>query len=133
MSQRRRRAQAQRTRRRQVAVAAGGVVAVLAVAGVVWFPSPEHGPEPVQVRMVDTEFVPSEIDAVAGQVVQVRNDGKVVHSLLVTGMGKGVELQPGTESEFRIPGDAEGTYRLVCDIPGHAEAGMVGTLDVTAS
>ena len=45
--------------------------------------------------------------------------------------GKGVELQPGERQDVHIPaGTEERVYQVICDIPGHVEQGMVGTLDV---
>jgi uncharacterized cupredoxin-like copper-binding protein len=49
-------------------------------------------------------------------------------------LAKGVELQPGEERTLSLPGDAApGTYRVICDLPGHVEEGMVGTLEVRSS
>ena len=41
--------------------------------------------------------------------------------------------RPGQTAKIRFVIDTPGTYRILCTIPGHAEAGMVGTLVVTAS
>ena len=40
--------------------------------------------------------------------------------------------RPGQTAKIRFVIDTPGTYRILCTIPGHAEAGMVGTLVVTA-
>jgi uncharacterized cupredoxin-like copper-binding protein len=87
----------------------------------------------IEVVARDIEFGESEYATNAGDV-QLRyvNQGSIAHTLLiddvddfkleVTGNGDedqgSVELQPGT-------------YTLFCDVPGHREAGMEATLEVT--
>ncbi len=41
-----------------------------------------------------------------------------------------LELKPGAKAEWSFVPLRAGTYSLRCTIPGHAEAGMVGTLTV---
>lgn len=84
----------------------------------------------LQVSMVEMAFIPDELHAAPGQDVYVTNDGDVRHSLLVVGLGKGVELGPGEVRTFTLPEEVTGTYRVICDIPGHVEAGMVGTMTI---
>ncbi|MEO0396497.1 MAG: cupredoxin domain-containing protein [Cyanobacteria bacterium P01_A01_bin.137] len=43
-----------------------------------------------------------------------------------------LELKPGAEAEWVLIPQKPGTYELHCSIVGHAEAGMVGQLTVTA-
>jgi uncharacterized cupredoxin-like copper-binding protein len=42
-------------------------------------------------------------------------------------------VQPGESIVFTVSGLEPGTYQFVCEVPGHAGAGMVGTLTVAAS
>jgi uncharacterized cupredoxin-like copper-binding protein len=87
----------------------------------------------IEVVARDIEFGEREYVTNAGDV-QLRyvNQGSIAHTLLiddiddfkleVTGNGDddqgSVELQPGT-------------YTLFCDVPGHREAGMEATLEVS--
>jgi plastocyanin len=105
-----------------------GLVGVTALFAVIVLPISDREPTPVEVRMREFEFVPSEVRAAAGQEVRVTNAGSTTHSLVVVGLAKGVELPPGGSGVFRLPLDSDGSYPIVCDIPGHAEEGMVGTL-----
>jgi plastocyanin len=105
-----------------------GLVGVAALVAVVVLPISDRDPTPVEVLMNEYAFVPSEVHAAAGQNVRVTNQGAITHSLLVVGLAKGVELQPGGVAEFRLPLASEGTYQLICDLPGHVEQGMAGTL-----
>ena len=43
-----------------------------------------------------------------------------------------LELKPNAEAEWVLIPQKPGTYELHCSIAGHAEAGMVGQLTVTA-
>ncbi len=48
----------------------------------------------------------------------------------IKGSVREIEVKPGGEAEwFFVPVKA-GTFRLECTIPGHAEAGMVGTIRI---
>jgi len=113
--------------------AAVGLAALLAL---VILPSDGGGSRPagaLEVSMVEMAFVPDDLHASPGQEVEVINDGAVRHSLLVVGLGKGVELGPGQRQSFTLPEGTTGTYRVVCDIPGHIEAGMVATLTISTA
>jgi uncharacterized cupredoxin-like copper-binding protein len=82
------------------------------------------------VSMVEMAFEPDPIEAEAGTaVLRVVNDGAVEHSLVVQGAGKGTpDLEPGQEMTLDLKGLEAGSYRVICDIPGHLEAGMETTL-----
>lgn len=43
-----------------------------------------------------------------------------------------LELRPGTEAEWVFVALKPGTYGLRCTIPGHAEAGMTGTITIAS-
>ena len=55
-----------------------------------------------------------------------------VHDLVVHGKGTR-PLAPGQTQVLHIPDVAAGEYRMWCDVPGHAQAGQVGTLVVKAA
>jgi uncharacterized cupredoxin-like copper-binding protein len=42
-----------------------------------------------------------------------------------------LELRPGTHADWVFIPLRAGTYQLRCTVPGHTEAGMVGTIEVT--
>ena len=66
-------------------------------------------------------------------VVTFTNDDPVIHDWSVEGIANvDVPARPGQTARLRFVIDKPGTYRILCTIPGHAEAGMVGTLVVTA-
>ncbi|MGH9085815.1 MAG: cupredoxin domain-containing protein [Acidimicrobiales bacterium] len=84
------------------------------------------------VSMVEMAFEPDPIEAEAGNaVLRVVNDGAVEHSLVVQGAGKGTpDLEPDQEMTLDLRELEAGSYRVICDIPGHVEAGMVTTLNL---
>jgi uncharacterized cupredoxin-like copper-binding protein len=42
-----------------------------------------------------------------------------------------LELRPGSKAEWVFIPQRAGSYSLRCTVPGHAEAGMVGTIEIT--
>jgi probable HAF family extracellular repeat protein len=88
----------------------------------------------VLVVMRDIVFEPTELTIPADTNVTVRlsNEGAAAHSFVVEELGINVSLAPGESAEVVINAPP-GEYDFVCDVPGHTEAGMVGTLIVTQS
>lgn len=86
----------------------------------------------VQVRFVDIAFIPNEltIPADTDVMLQFINNGAAAHNFLIEEpeVFSG-DLAPGATSEVVVNLPA-GTYEFICSIPGHAQAGMVGTLTV---
>lgn len=91
----------------------------------------------IKVDMTEFKFDPAAISAGSGKVTfYLVNSGSVSHDLVVFGPdGKriaGSELvQPGNASVLTIDNLSAGSYRFVCDQPGHEESGMKGTLAIT--
>lgn len=88
------------------------------------------GAEEVTITGHDIYFDPSELTIKAGKVTfNLPNDGAALHNFSIDALGIKVDMPPGTTQtvEADIPA---GTYEYYCDIPGHKEAGMVGTLVV---
>lgn len=120
--------------RRSWWIAIASAVGLAALLAVILFPSREHEAPPsraLDVSTVEMAFVPQEMHATPGQEIYVHNDGAVQHSILVVGLGRGVEVGPGEARSFTLPDDVTGTYQVICDIPGHREAGMVASLTIS--
>jgi plastocyanin len=80
------------------------------------------------------EFDKTELEAPAGKVTIVfTNDSPVEHNVVIEGNGVDVESELVKDGEqTTITADLEpGTYTYFCEVPGHEEAGMKGTLTVT--
>jgi plastocyanin len=84
----------------------------------------------------ETEFkiqVPAAKMAPATVDVQVKNDGKTIHNLVLKGPGvtkSTKDLNPGEQDSFQVQLKS-GTYELYCSIPGHKQLGMDAKLQVT--
>ncbi len=90
----------------------------------------EEGRE-VEVTMHEFGFRLSSAEVPAGRVTfEVRNEGTIEHNFIVAELGQGTSpIPPGGKAELTV--DLQpGTYTVVCDIPGHKEAGMSLTVTV---
>lgn len=68
----------------------------------------------------------------AGKVTfVVKNEGAIEHNFVIQGTNVEMDAtQPGQSRE--VSADLKpGTYTIICNIPGHEEAGMKATLKVT--
>lgn len=86
----------------------------------------------VLVEMVDVAFAETELAIAADTDVTLRfaNNGAAVHNFKIDDPDVfSGDLAPGAESDLVVNLPA-GTYEYYCSIPGHAPAGMVGTLTV---
>lgn len=123
------------------------VAVVLSAAALVFAGCPRRGPEgqppgpatppapaaqTVNVSMREWAFDPSPLVAKAGRsTFRIKNDGAVEHNFLV-------ENKPGAQVDAIQPGGSKtltveltpGQYTIFCNLPGHREAGMVGTLRI---
>jgi plastocyanin len=100
-----------------------------AAAGAVQKP----GPPDVTIHAYDIGFREKRVTAPAGQLkIAEVDEGQITHTLLLDGVpgfklvvaGKGQEAQATVTLQ---PGE----YTYYCDVPGHRQAGMQGTLVVT--
>jgi plastocyanin len=102
---------------------AAPVVLVLLVAVVVLTRSSGEGAG-VRVAMREYSFEPDPIVAEDG-VVDLVNEGEIAHNFVVPELGKGsLELPPGGSQTLDLSDQPAGTYRAICDLTGHLEAGM---------
>ncbi len=94
----------------------------------------DAGSVQLEVRASDFRFEPADLTVPAGRfvVLQFTNDDPVFHDWMVDGLANvDAGARPGQTQRLRFKLDTPGTYRIVCSVEGHAEAGMVGRLVVT--
>jgi plastocyanin len=111
-------------------------VASLALAGGVMAADRaiDRGAINLEVRAHNVGFAPAGLTVPAGAFVVLRftNDDPILHDWMVEGLANlDASARPGQTQRIRFRIDAPGTYRIVCSVAGHAEAGMVGSLVVT--
>jgi len=97
-------------------------------------PAAADGPAPsgaATIEAVDIDWNPNEMTIPADTDVRVTipNHGVTVHTFVIEELGIEAQMASG-ETQKVIINAAAGTYQYICDVPGHAEAGMVGTLRV---
>jgi glucose/arabinose dehydrogenase/plastocyanin len=93
--------------------------------------SPPPGGEALTVTMVDIAFDPTEltIPADTPATVSLPNNGAALHNFSIDELSVSVDVEPGQSGQAEVNGPA-GTYEYYCNVPGHREAGMVGTLTI---
>lgn len=88
-------------------------------------------PSSLEFVALDIEFERDEVEAAAGELeVAMVNEGAIEHSWVVEGHEDELRLYTqlaGETDEGTITLDA-GDHTYYCDIPGHRDAGMEGTL-----
>ncbi len=104
---------------------------VLAACGGEDAPADQPAADAVTIEAADLFFEPDAVTITAGGAeVTLVNVGAVEHDLLVEGEAVDpIHVDPGETATGTID-LAAGTYTFYCDIPGHREAGMEGTLTV---
>jgi plastocyanin len=99
-----------------------------AVAG--WGKEQVQAPSDLALRIHNTAYSSTKISATSRQVtLYVTNDDLFWHTVTIDQLG--VELPLPVGSHRRITFTApSGTYTFYCRIPGHRQAGMVGTITI---
>jgi Cu+-exporting ATPase len=107
-----------------VGVAGGAIAADRAI---------DASAQQVSITARNLRFEPAEVHVRAGGWVVIRftNDDPVFHDWNVDGLANvDAGARPGQTQRIRVRIDSPGTYRVECSVPGHAEAGMTGSLVV---
>jgi nitrite reductase (NO-forming) len=94
-------------------------------------PQPPAGERRLDIRMSEFKFEPATAEVPAGKVtVVIANTGAVEHTFVIPEVGKGTQaVSAGAKAELELD-LGPGTYEVICDVPGHKEAGMTMTLAV---
>ena len=96
-------------------------------------PTVEGAPELVVVA-TDFAFEPEVLHLVAGEAVNVvLESSEGGHNLVVPDAGYQLPIvDEGEVTRGALTIDEPGTYDLLCSVPGHAQEGMVGTVEVSS-
>jgi nitrite reductase (NO-forming) len=86
---------------------------------------------PLTVSMNEMFFQPDRIEIAADTDVPVllANQGVTLHNFTVNDTDISVDVEPGATAELVLNLPA-GKYRVLCDEPGHKQAGMTAQLVV---
>lgn len=99
-------------------------------------PSPASTPTsalPSELEIVQHEFsLEHSVSTVkAGEVTfAIKNDGFIEHNFIIEGVDSKIDVILPQEATTFTVNLSPGTYRLVCNLPGHEEAGMVSEIKV---
>ena len=93
--------------------------------------------KPAEVRIVSTEFAfaPAKVMVIAGRSVMLVLDNsgaETEHDLVVSAYGFRMQARAGETARKSTVFEKPGEYEYSCDLPGHRDAGMKGTLIVRA-
>ena len=92
-------------------------------------------PPTVLIKAEEFRFTPKEITIRPGEVIfSVKNEGALEHNFAIEdATGKKVagiaSILPEKTDQLRVALRV-GRYAMVCDLPGHKDAGMLGSLTV---
>lgn len=123
-------------------IGVGGFATVLAVLALVFATvglvlgrdSDDDGAAATAATVDLTEFAltPATVSVPAGGSLEVTNSGTTQHDLAVTGTAVATSgLDAGDSETLDLSGLEPGDYEISCTIPGHADAGMTGSLKIT--
>ncbi len=86
------------------------------------------------VHLSEFAITPASVTLASGGTLDVHNEGAVTHNVAIEGTDFMTPmLNAGGTAHLVLTGLAPGTYTLVCQVAGHADAGMKATLVVTAA
>jgi FtsP/CotA-like multicopper oxidase with cupredoxin domain len=116
-------------------VAVLALAVVMTIAALVATDDDESGASvgsSAQVSLKEFAITPSAVTVAAGGSLQVANDGTGTHNLRVVDTDLITpDLAAGETGELDLSSLEPGSYQLLCEIPGHADAGMTAQLSVT--
>lgn len=78
-------------------------------------------------------FNPDRIEVKAGQEVTLELDNvdSIIHNMELQEFDINQDVEAGEKATVTFTPNEPGEYQFICNIPGHTEGGMVGTLVVT--
>ena len=124
------------SRMRKSSILAGGLLASLAVTtGAPAGPTAQTATTTVAVtagKPTEFKYALSRLTVPTGTVVfKVVNRGRIAHDFKIAGK-KTARLTTGKAGTLRVTFAKGGKFAFICTLPGHAAAGMKGTLTVKA-
>lgn len=109
-----------------------GVVAVAIGAPGLAAPAPART---ILIKAREFVFEPKEVTTRAGEVTfDIKNEGSIEHNFIIEDSAQKrvaqiAVIEAGKTEDVKVTLRA-GTYALICNLPGHKDAGMTGMLRV---
>lgn len=97
-------------------------------------PDPVEDAEEITIEATEMAFDPSALEITAGEPVNltITNTGQAFHDLTIDELDLQIGVDSGQTTTAGLEIDEPGEYVYYCSVPGHANAGMQGTLTVVA-
>ena len=97
-------------------------------------PAAIQKPKPVKTQVITIDsgylfFKPSALTVDVNQPVKINYTNKGKHNFTIKEFGVNISLTAPSGS-FTFTPTKKGTFAITCDIPGHTDGGMEGTLTV---
>lgn len=94
-------------------------------------PPVAEAPE-IRVSAKEFSFSPRDVRLRVGQTVNIlfENRGMMFHTLTVGSLGLDLRANGGDSISGSLKPGRSGTYSFICSVPGHADAGMRGAVEV---
>ena len=106
------------------------VLSVGAAAVTGWGKEQVQGPNDLVLKIHNTAYSTRTISATSRQVtLYVTNDDLFWHTVTIDRLGVELDLPVGSHRRITFTGPS-GTYTFYCRIPGHRQAGMLGTITI---
>ncbi len=92
-------------------------------------------PRTILIKAREFVFEPKEVTLRAGEVTfDIKNEGAIEHNFVIEDstqkrVAQIAVIDAGKTEDLKVTLRA-GTYALICNLPGHKDAGMTGTLRV---
>lgn len=88
----------------------------------------------VTVELTEFGISPADITVAAGGQLEITNGGSIEHNFVIEDTDLRTDnLGAGDTQTLSLEGLEPGTYDVICEIAGHADAGMRGTLTIVES
>lgn len=87
----------------------------------------ETGEEEVMIESGSFFFKPDKLTVQSGKVIVSVSNNTGFHTFVIDELGVKEQLSSGKTFTFEAD---SGTYEYYCDVPGHRERGMLGSLEV---
>lgn len=112
-------------------VAVGGLLAACGTQGEP--PAPPPGADVVVLGNDGLRYEPDTVEIASGERLGLVCEGNLPHNVVVPTASDDVEVVAcgGREAAEAVVDLPAGDYEFFCSIPGHQDAGMVGTMTVS--
>jgi len=88
---------------------------------------------PAAVTLTEFKIEPATVSASTSAGLHVTNNGNVQHNVSVAGTSVATKMiDPGKSEHLDLSQLPTGDYTILCEVPGHKDAGMTAKLHVTA-